>query len=138
MLATQASEADDSKTGLGFTVRPLGNDIEISHTGDNAGFKTYLVGFRDSGKGAVVMTNSQNGGPLMLEIMRSIAKAYDWPDITPEARAVLNELYPVAADNFIFFCAPGSGSLAFTRDAGGQVDGLTINIGGATATIQKK
>ncbi len=180
MLATQAGEDYGSKMGLGFKVKPLGNDIQFSHTGDNAGFKTYLIGYRDSGKGAFVMTNSQNGEPLMLEIMRSIAKGYDGPDITPEARelidaprgvlaayaggygppgggvfnevalsgvqlairfpgiAVLNELYAVAADNFIFFGTPGGGLLAFTRDAAGHVDGMTINIGGGSATVQKK
>jgi len=112
--------------------------------------------------------------------MRIISKVYGWPDITPEAKelidvppgilaayagsygpigggifyevamsgaqlairilgnAVLNELYPVAADNFIFFWARGNGSLAFTRDAAGQVDGLTIYSGGVTDMALKK
>ncbi|MFA4967193.1 MAG: hypothetical protein WC624_03135 [Candidatus Margulisiibacteriota bacterium] len=126
------------------------------------------------------MTNSQNGGLLMLEIMRGIAKVYGWPDITPEAKALIdvspsvittylgsyeptgsgiiyevamsgtqpalkipgiavpNELYPVATDNFIFFCAVGTGTLAFTRDAASQVDGLTIIVNGITITAKKK
>ncbi len=180
MLTTQAIEDDGLKMGLGFQVNPLGNDVRFSHTGDNYGFKAYLVGFRDSGKGAVVMTNSENGGLLMLEIMRSISKVYGWPDIMPEAKnlidvspgilasyvgsygpvgggtfyevamsggqlairilgnAVLNELYPVAADNFIFLWAWGSGSLTFTRNAAGQVDGLTIQSGGIIDTAKKK
>lgn len=180
LLATQAIEDDGSKMGLGFQVKPFGSDVKFSHTGDNFGFKTYLIGYRDGGKGAVVMTNSQNGGPMMLEIMRSISKVYGWPDITPEAKdlidvppgiltsyvgsygpigggifyevtmsgvqlairilgnAVLNELYPVAADNFIFFWTQGNGSLTFTHDAAGQVDGLTIYSGGVTDMALKK
>lgn len=180
MLATQASDTDGPKMGLGFEVKPLGGDVKFSHTGSNNGFKTYLIGYRDSGKGAVVMTNSESGGLVMLEIMRSIAKVYGWPDMVPEAKdlidmppgvlatyvgsygppgggsfyevamsgaqlaikisglAVLNELYPVAEDNFIFFSAAGSGSLAFTRNAVGQVDGLSINLAGASAMGLKK
>ncbi len=180
MLTTQARDADGPKMGLGFEVKPLGGDVKFSHTGSNIGFKTYLIGYRDSGKGAVVMTNSESGGLVMLEIMRSIAKVYGWPDVVPEARdlidvapgvlatyvgsygppgsgslyevamsgmqlaikiaglAVLNELYPVAKDNFIFFSAAGSGSLAFTRNAAGQVDGINIHLAGASATGLKK
>ena len=180
MLATQAIEDNGSQMGLGFQIKPLGSDIEFSHTGDNVGFKTYLVGFRDSGKGAVVMTNAENGGLVMLEIMRGIAKVYGWPDITAEAKdlidvppstlstyvgsygttgssafyeitmpgsqlamripgiAVLNELYPVAKDNFIFLWAKGPGSITFTRDAGGQVNGLSLDLGIGPATIPKK
>ena len=108
------------------------------------------------------------------------SRRYSWPDITPEAKelidvppgilaayagsygpigggifyevamsggqltirifgnAVLNELYPVAADNFIFLWRMGNASLAFTRDAAAQVDGLTINSGGVTDTAKKK
>lgn len=180
MLTTQASDADGPKMGLGFEVKPLGGDIKFSHTGSNIGFKTYLIGYRNSGKGAVVMTNSESGGLVMLEIMRSIAKVYGWPDMAPEARdlidvapgvlatyvgsygppggasfyevamsgtqlaikiaglAVFNELYAVAADNFIFFSAAGSGSLAFTRNTAGQVAGLNIHLAGASATGLKK
>jgi CubicO group peptidase (beta-lactamase class C family) len=180
MLTTQITDTDGSQMGLGFKVKPLGSDVEFSHTGDNNGFKTYLVGFRDSGKGAVVMTNAENGGLLMLEVMRGIAKVYGWPDITPEAKtlidvsagtlatyvgsyepagsgivyeiamsgtqlalripgiAVLNELYPDAADSFLFFWAKGTGTVTFSRDTAGQVNGLTLSTNGITVTAPKK
>ncbi|MFH0997297.1 MAG: serine hydrolase [Pseudomonadota bacterium] len=182
MLASQAAIKANSPEmmGLGFEVKALGSDVEFSHTGSNFGFKTWLVGYRDSGKGAVVMTNSDNGGLLMREIMYGISKVYGWPDIMPEAKelidvppgildsyvgsygpiggdifcevamsgvqiairfagtAVLNELYPVAADNFVFFWFGGNGSLTFIRNAAGQVDGLTVVIDGTTTMAPKK
>jgi len=72
-----------SKTGLGFWVNPLnsGSDnIEFSSSGVNHGYCAYFVGFTGVGKGAVIMTNSTDGGRLMFEILRSIAKVYSWPE----------------------------------------------------------
>jgi len=37
----------------------------------------------------VVMTNSDNGDVLMIEIIRSIAHAYGWPDFHPTEKSVV-------------------------------------------------
>jgi hypothetical protein len=39
-----------------------------------------MFGYLEGGRGAVVMTNGDQGGALATEIMRSIAVEYDWPD----------------------------------------------------------
>lgn len=59
--------------GLGVEIAPH----RFSHSGVNAGFRCSLVCL-DSGKGAVVMTNSDTGAKLIQEIMRSIAQEYRW------------------------------------------------------------
>jgi len=55
----------------------------FSHSGGNEGFRCFLLAFAYSGKGAVVMTNSDDGMDLIGEIMRSIAVTYDWNDYKP-------------------------------------------------------
>ena len=46
-----------------------------------------MVAYENSGEGAVVMTNAQGGGALAIEIMRSIAVEYGWPDYRPRVLA---------------------------------------------------
>jgi hypothetical protein len=53
--------------------------IEFFHAGQNVGFQSYFVGFPETGQGAVIMTNSDNGSNLVPEILASIASTYDWP-----------------------------------------------------------
>ena len=38
-----------------------------------------LFAFVATGQGAVVMTNADNGGRLAEEVMRAVARAYQWP-----------------------------------------------------------
>ena len=75
-------------SGLGLFVDGLDRVPRFSHSGSNVGFKSYLVGYFDSGQGAVVMTNSENGAQLVLEILRSIAAEYGWPDYQPRERVI--------------------------------------------------
>jgi len=78
MLAMQPN----SEMGLGFFLNQIKNPsiIEFSHGGVNIGYVAYFIGFTEIGKGAVIMTNSYNGGMVILEIIRSIADTYHWPD----------------------------------------------------------
>ncbi|HUR00081.1 MAG TPA: serine hydrolase domain-containing protein, partial [Gemmatimonadaceae bacterium] len=59
----------------------------FTHNGGNEGYRCLLVAYED-GDGAVVMTNSDSGGVIMEEVMRSIASAYAWPDFAPGVRAL--------------------------------------------------
>jgi CubicO group peptidase (beta-lactamase class C family) len=55
------------------------------YVGYAEGFLVYMVNYPNSGKGAVVMINRGNyGHGLQDEILRSIAKEYDWPDYLEE------------------------------------------------------
>ncbi len=71
-----------NKWGLGIET---GGSVEhpyFTHNGANEGFQCDMVAY-DSGDGAVIMTNSDNGGQLAGEILRTIAYEYKWPDFGP-------------------------------------------------------
>ncbi len=69
--------------GLGIIVHGEGAAQRFGHDGANAGFRCNMVAYANSGRGAVIMTNSDNGSQLIHEIQRSIAAEYDWPDFQP-------------------------------------------------------
>jgi CubicO group peptidase (beta-lactamase class C family) len=59
----------------------------FNHSGGNAGYRCFLVAYQN-GDGAVVMTNGDNGGPLIEAILRTIAYEYGWPDYAPVERTL--------------------------------------------------
>ena len=70
--------------GLGVEMMGKGDSLAFAHSGGNAGFRGQLVGFVSTGRGAVVMTNSDAGSRLVNEIVHAIARAYGWPGFAPE------------------------------------------------------
>ncbi len=66
--------------GLGFMIDRRKENLKISHGGSNEGFRCVLVAYPEKGQGAIVMTNSDNGGYLLEEVLRGISAEYDWPD----------------------------------------------------------
>jgi CubicO group peptidase (beta-lactamase class C family) len=71
------------KRGTMFGVGGSDTDPYFAHSGEDAGFVTYLVAYENSGDGAVVMTNGDRGFDLVDEIMRAVANEYGWPDFRP-------------------------------------------------------
>jgi CubicO group peptidase (beta-lactamase class C family) len=69
-----------SDYGLGLGVKGAGENLQLSHGGANEGFCCTLVTYPFAGRGAVIMTNSDNGSALATEILRALAQEYDWPD----------------------------------------------------------
>ncbi|MDB9953856.1 beta-lactamase family protein [Porticoccaceae bacterium] len=55
-----------------------GETIGFHHGGANEGYRCNSLALLD-GRGAVVMTNSDEGDALLAEIMTSLAELYDWP-----------------------------------------------------------
>jgi CubicO group peptidase (beta-lactamase class C family) len=64
-------------TGIGFAV-PKDRPGQFGHNGADEGFQALLVMNWQTGQGAVVMANSDNGISVADELMRSIAKEYRW------------------------------------------------------------
>lgn len=105
-LAQEMLTPQTGHYGLGVFVDSVGRAIYFSHTGGNEGFTAYYVGFPASGRGAVVMTNSDAGGGLFEEIMRGIAVEYGWPALQP----VVHDETPVDAEQLRV--VPGQYALA--------------------------
>lgn len=64
--------------GLGVQLGPLGGPRQFRHTGHNVGFVSEYVMYPDTCQGAVVMTNADEGGWLVAEVLRAIGDAYGW------------------------------------------------------------
>jgi CubicO group peptidase (beta-lactamase class C family) len=75
--------------GLGFGVQGTGGQASFFHGGSNKGFKCTMRGYRTLGRGAIVMTNADNGGRLAGEVLRAIAAEYAWPDLKPVERVAV-------------------------------------------------
>ena len=62
--------------GLGLF---LGQEGRVfGHSGSNAGFRCHLLAYRDTGQGAAVMTNGDNGNWVVEKTFGRIAAAYGW------------------------------------------------------------
>lgn len=91
----------------------------FNHGGANAGYRCFMVAYQ-SGDGAVVMTNGDNGGPLIEAILRTIAHEYGWPDYTPAERT-LAAVDPHSFDRYVGAYQFASGEIVtFWRD-GSQI-----------------
>jgi CubicO group peptidase (beta-lactamase class C family) len=63
--------------GIGFGLTP-GHPGEFGHSGADEGFQALLIMNADTGQGAALMANSDNGNLVAADLMRSIAKEYGW------------------------------------------------------------
>jgi len=93
---------------LGLFVDGEGSSARFSFAGANVGYKCRMLGYINSGHGAVVMTNSENGAELTTEILRSVAAEYGWPDFHPRERVVVR-VDPGIYDSYVgeYEIAPG-------------------------------
>ena len=64
--------------GLGPSLYWKNDSLMFGHGGKNAGFTNDLRAFAYKGDAVIIMTNADNGGKLIGEIMRSISAHYDW------------------------------------------------------------
>ncbi len=76
--------------GLGLELRGKNQSARFGHGGGNEGYRCLMFAYSDSGQGAVVMTNSDNGDALAEEIMRSIAKEYGWFEYLPKEKIIVS------------------------------------------------
>jgi CubicO group peptidase (beta-lactamase class C family) len=96
----------------------------FTHNGGNEGYRCLFVAYED-GEGAVVMTNSDNGGVIMEEVMRSIASAYGWPDFAPAMRT-LADVKPERVARLIGAYQFDDGSIYIMRRHAGRLEGQEL------------
>jgi CubicO group peptidase (beta-lactamase class C family) len=105
--------------GLGLDVSGEGPARRFGHGGSNEGFRCDMVAFTHGGRGAVVMTNGDNGGVLIGEILRGIAAEYGWPGYLPPERD-LATVDPRAYDDYVGVYRMGDGTeITVARDGDG-------------------
>lgn len=89
-------KSQDGNFGLGPVLMGEGDMRRFGHGGVDDGFDAFMVGYVNSGRGAVVMANSNFAqGGLLREIVESVARVYEWPDYPPAKQL---EVVPIAAD----------------------------------------
>jgi len=66
--------------GLGFVLRGKDENLAFTFSGGNEGYRCDMYAYAFKGKGAVIMTNSDNGQFIIDEIYRSISAEYEWQD----------------------------------------------------------
>lgn len=71
---------DGEFVGLGFFCNGKEDGFYFGHGGWDEGFVARMRIYKEVGKGAVVMINSNEGYPLLDEIMHALAEEYGWPD----------------------------------------------------------
>lgn len=91
--------AQHGSVGLGLFLGGKDQDFNFSHSGGNEGFRCHLFAYPEKGKGAVIMTNSDNGFMLYSEILRSIAAEYSWSDFKQKEK-LLAEADPEIYDSY--------------------------------------
>jgi len=79
--------------GVGLGESTAEEKRSFSHGGGNKGFLCMLFAFVNKGQGAVVMTNSENGNELVMEILRGLSSVYGWSILQPK-EVVLVEIAP--------------------------------------------
>jgi CubicO group peptidase (beta-lactamase class C family) len=110
--------------GLGLRISGSTARKYFMHGGANAGYRCLLIAYED-GEGAIVMTNSDSGGELMDEVMRSIAHVYQWPDFAPPTRTLVKQK-PESLRRFLGVYELNEGSLYVVRMDGDRLVGNVL------------
>lgn len=81
----------NSDYGLGVVVNGQSSTLNFRKAGHNLGYHSQLIMFPNSGKGVVIMTDSENGDTLINYLVPIIAHEYNWPCYFP----YFDELVPI-------------------------------------------
>jgi CubicO group peptidase (beta-lactamase class C family) len=83
-MLTPSAASDD--IGIGFFLEGKGSETRFGHGGWDEGFVARATFYKERGQGAVVMINSNEGAPMLDEILRAVAREYAWPGFFPEEK----------------------------------------------------
>ncbi|MCX6560266.1 MAG: serine hydrolase [Candidatus Aminicenantes bacterium] len=88
--------------GIGLGGATTEEKKSFSHGGGNKGFTCMLFAFVHKGQGAVIMTNSDSGNDLVMEILRALSSVYGWSILQPKETALIeiapDKLAPYVGD----------------------------------------
>lgn len=119
-------------SGLGPAVAGRADSLRFQHGGSNRGFKAFVLGYADRGRGVAIMTNGERGSALAQEVLFAVAEVYGWPGIGPRRIEPL-ALDAAALDAYVgrydLEDGPQPSSLRIARDG----DRLTVELGPASS-----
>lgn len=118
-IARQMLTPGRGNYGLGVAIR---NEAPFfGHDGSNEGFRCLVQASMAGGHGVAVMTNSDNGGALMQEILVTVADEYGWPGFELIEKTVI-ALDSAALARFAgVYAAPEVGDVTVEATADGLV-----------------
>jgi CubicO group peptidase (beta-lactamase class C family) len=111
-MLTPSAASDD--IGIGFFLQGKDAGARFGHEGWDEGFVAMATFLKESGQGAVVMINSNEGAPMIEEIVRAVAREYTWAGFFPEEKTV--PASPEALQAYVGSYAARSLSCAVTRE----------------------
>jgi CubicO group peptidase (beta-lactamase class C family) len=82
-LAAEMLRLHRDNWGLGISVAGAGASARFSHGGANAGFRCYVMSYRNSASGVAIMTNSDTGDAILEDLVRAVAREYGWAIARP-------------------------------------------------------
>jgi CubicO group peptidase (beta-lactamase class C family) len=83
MLTLQQGE-NGGGAGLGLSLERMGTPAwYFGHSGNNEGYRADVMLFGETGRGAVILTNSAAGNEVMSELQAALATEYGWPILQP-------------------------------------------------------
>lgn len=109
-MAKQMLTVQKEKDGLGMFLEGKGKALRFSHNGRDDGFDAVMVGYAETGQGAVIMINANEDSSMMPRILETIAKEYHWleypmqptykpiPDKEPKVTALIKGFFLQAAE----------------------------------------
>ena len=86
-MTRQMLTAQLDDVGLGFFLNMGGNPNAFGHNGADEGFQAILIMISDTGQGAAIMANSDNGVEIGNYLVNSIAREYGWKYAPPKTDA---------------------------------------------------
>lgn len=120
--ASQMLTPEMNHWGLGPMIGGSSGRPYFEHNGGNEGYRCILRVY-ESGDGAVVMTNGDNGGAVADPLMRTIANEYGWADRPPVHR--LARINPRSFDAFVGTYQMPHGTFTFTHEGERQLSQAT-------------
>lgn len=91
LAQTMLTRQKNTDFGLGFVIDGCGQTLNFRKEGHNIGFYNWLIAFPATKQGAIIMTNSENGMPLIKEVVQEISRLFKWPKHYP----IVDESKPI-------------------------------------------
>jgi CubicO group peptidase (beta-lactamase class C family) len=111
--------------GLGLSLEGTpGRSERFGHGGANEGFRCQMLAYVDTGDGAAVMTNGDNGGRLAQEILRAIAVEYGWPEFPGPKQKTIAQIDPAVYGTYAGRYEVSPGHVVTIQAAGNRLFAL--------------